>query len=670
MTETKLQNNADLDERNIAATDLKAAEDKIQSLCVTHAGTFVAVERRGAALTASLKNLLSALDVASPRIEEAKENLEMDNGNDGNESSSGGNSMAILAEKHRMRRRTLLQHSSLLELLELPSLMDACVRGQLYEEGLSIASFANTLERKHLKLSASSSGSSGSAEKKQHDDDAQKDNPIVGNIVKEVRKREADLRRHLLHRLRSDVTMPQCLEIVTALRRLNGVEIERSSRESATTGLNALDLEKVHEAMEWRLQVNFLEARDVWLEGNTVSSNHSSLVGLVAQNNRKQLSKRLAMPSGNTEQLLDSIDVYRTRCFEIATQFLAIFRSSTSGSLKFTATNDKASQLLSMWTTRRIDTFLHQKLSTKYLPLITDTSSLRDVLDSVTFFATSMGRIGSNFSPLLPSIFTPCLLSIVTTHWNNGLNTFQDTLKVCRDAGIASPLYNSREVISPIGTNVDEGTDTIGNGGSSAKTPSPPRQLLSLPPLARLVNAFLTGLNELRRCSLASSFPKLRLHFREAFLKKATMILNENERAVLKPGFLSKGEEAGKLRSVAVEMKEEFEGCVEPYLTSALEVSLGSYEVILAKETFVTTETMNNNDDAHVEDEKERELEDMILEEKTNDNTNADEDISVGDDTTGAELDTIQESMTPVDTHEEAELHVVEDKGNVASFES
>jgi len=37
-------------------------------------------------------------------------------------------SLTALSEKHRVRRRTLLKHSSLLELLELPSLMDARVR--------------------------------------------------------------------------------------------------------------------------------------------------------------------------------------------------------------------------------------------------------------------------------------------------------------------------------------------------------------------------------------------------------------------------------------------------------------------------------------------------------------------------------------------------------------
>lgn len=37
----------------------------------------------------------------------------------------------------------------LVELLEVPQLMDACVRSDLLEEALSIATFASTLERRH-----------------------------------------------------------------------------------------------------------------------------------------------------------------------------------------------------------------------------------------------------------------------------------------------------------------------------------------------------------------------------------------------------------------------------------------------------------------------------------------------------------------------------------------
>lgn len=267
------------DERRVAEIESKVAEEKLQSLCASHAATFVAVETRGAALTSSLKQLLSALNEANPRIEKSKCNLEL---NDADESN-----VIALADKHKLRRRTLLHHSSLLELLELPNLMDACVRGHLYEEALSIAGHANTLERRHLKASSTSFGNSNEFKK----------NPVVANVVNEVRKRESDLRRHLLHRLRLDVTMPQSLEVITALRRLNGVELERASQNNVG---GVEDVEKLHQELEWQLKVQFLESRDIWLESNTD----------ISMGKNKKIN---VAPSGQAERLLDSIDIFRTR---------------------------------------------------------------------------------------------------------------------------------------------------------------------------------------------------------------------------------------------------------------------------------------------------------------------------------------------------------------------
>jgi hypothetical protein len=251
---------SDVDERTVAKAALEAAEEQLRSLCASHAGTFVSVERRGHALESSLKDLLASVQDVESQISNAQHALEQEE-----ESES---SLAALSEKHRVRRRTLLQHSSLLELLELPSLMDACVRSNLYEEALSIAAFANTLERRHTEK-----------------------NEVVLKVIAQVRSRQSDLRRHLLHCLKGYVTMPECLEIVTALRRLNSIDLERQSE---------TNLERVHSAMELSLQVDFLEARDAWLDQPADST---SLPGV----------GRSKIPVHSSEQLLDTIERYRTR---------------------------------------------------------------------------------------------------------------------------------------------------------------------------------------------------------------------------------------------------------------------------------------------------------------------------------------------------------------------
>lgn len=254
---------ADADERLVAKAALDAAEERLQSLCAEFAGTFVSVERRGAALEAALKDLLATVKTVETQVATAQQALEQEE-----ESES---SLAALSEKHRVRRRTLLQHSSLLELLELPSLMDACVRSNLYDEALSIAAFANTLERRHTEK-----------------------NEVVLKVIAQVRSRQGDLRRHLLHCLKNQVTMPECLEIVTALRRLNSIDLERQSE---------TNLERVHSAMELSLQVDFLEARDAWLDQPAVTA---TLPGL-----GRSSSSKIAINS--SEQLLDTIERYRTR---------------------------------------------------------------------------------------------------------------------------------------------------------------------------------------------------------------------------------------------------------------------------------------------------------------------------------------------------------------------
>jgi hypothetical protein len=102
---------SDLDERLLAQSALEAAEDALQSLCASQAGTFVQVERRGKALQEGLHNLLEHLEVVQASTTEANAWLQQDEHATGDDDAEPRPTLAVLAEQHRVRRRTLLQHS-------------------------------------------------------------------------------------------------------------------------------------------------------------------------------------------------------------------------------------------------------------------------------------------------------------------------------------------------------------------------------------------------------------------------------------------------------------------------------------------------------------------------------------------------------------------------------
>jgi len=122
-----------------------------------------------------------------------------------------------IAKERKTNRLMLTHHKELVELLEVPQLMDTLVRNGFYEQALELQSFALNLGRLHQKL------------------------PIVQSIVEEVNQTAKAMRLQLLQLLQSDVQLAVCLRAVGYLRRLE-------------------------DNTEEELRTCFLECRDKWLQ--------------------------------------------------------------------------------------------------------------------------------------------------------------------------------------------------------------------------------------------------------------------------------------------------------------------------------------------------------------------------------------------------------------------
>jgi len=236
-----------------------------------------------------------------------------------------------ISRHRRLTSLTLAKHTSLLEVLELPQLMETVVRNQHYEEALQLHSYVTKLCKKQPNVK------------------------ILEDIATAVTASMRLMLQQLLGQLRAPVQLPQCLKVISFLRRMDVFG-------------------------ETELRLKFLQARESWL--------NSVVAGVPKDDPYLHLTR--------------TMEVLRVHLFDIVTQYRSIFSDDGDHLIGVASENNFDNRLLfTSWLSKKVQEFLKILAS----DLESGINSFESILGQAMYFGLSFSRVGFDFRPLLAPIF-------------------------------------------------------------------------------------------------------------------------------------------------------------------------------------------------------------------------------------------------------------------------
>jgi hypothetical protein len=519
--------------------------------------------------------------------------------------------LARLHSEHTRLRRSLMQHNSLLELLEAPSVMEACVRSGLLDEALDVADYASGLFFTHklwaaalegateaasgevpppssplAQRAASASGGGGGGGGSAAD--------IVRQVVVEIRALAGDVRDSILAQLAGGrVTLPLALKLLGHLRRLytqqalarkrsgahlaaaataasaasssagaaapaaarNGASSSSSSPAPASLDASAFAITPDEDAsIVRRVRREFLGARDAWHRAELDAiPRHNSYQYVSAGRPPKELTdRRGCWRAGNTTrahlfpppaiptrpiwiptpplQILRVVEAQRSQWADIASQYAAVCStirpqhtaasgggsgdsgggsgqppaggaaaSAAAAAAALAADQASARALLSTWAAGRTAWFLRQL--TAAVGAVDNGANLASLLAQSTYAARRAGRLGADYSHLLPPIFTARARALFSDRLRASAATFRDDVsswawayKLGHDPNNATTTSSTTPTAAAGGASKDAAAPS-----SEPPTPlAPPLSLMRFQPLAELTNGLLLAYTAVR----------------------------------------------------------------------------------------------------------------------------------------------------------------------------
>ncbi|WWC68926.1 uncharacterized protein I206_102862 [Kwoniella pini CBS 10737] len=383
----------------LISAETSTVESDLINLCFREYPTFISVHKCSSAVSSAFDDFsgsLGKLIDAIPSLEDECKAFSTSTG-----SIQNVRGKAALVQEHQ---------DKLMDLLELPQLMETCVRNGYYQEAMELLNHCRSLASKYPFV------------------------PLIQDVNKEVEGILQLMLAQLLALLREPVKLPALVKTVSFLRRMD-----------------ALDQNE--------LGLIFISSR--------------------YHNYRTQLTLIDRDKADPVRYLRKYIDLFREHVYDIIAQFTAIFLEispSEVAAIHITSFADQAVTDL-------------VELVTAYIPRIaSDSGSMSSILVQLGYCAMSFSRVGLDFAPLVSASFASTVIS-----------TFSQSLATASN-DFGSILRNSAKAVLPP-SQILVVAEHIAHIVSS---PTSPPALPSIdtishyPPLATLMNAYISAFNSLR----------------------------------------------------------------------------------------------------------------------------------------------------------------------------
>lgn len=430
---------------SVLSSETSLLISELTSLCHASHSTFLLLHDTSKTLDTSFSSLSSSIDSllsTIPSLHTSTQNFTQ--------------STKPILEERRKASLILDQQEKLLDLLEIPTLIDTCARNGLYQDAMELWTHASTLLQQFK-------ATGGEVEKL----------GILRSLEKEIEGSIRLMLGALIDSLRGPAKLPALHRVVGFLRSMSG----------------------------WRedeLAILFLSCRGSYIEGlhNLNEVTHS---GTGPRDGRDDTAKYLR----------SYIEVFREGIYDVVTAYTAIFIDHHSAHSPSTELLRELRFLLATFTGGHVSVLLSTLSS--HLPAIQDFTSLSSLLTPLTYCGTAFARIGLDFRPLLSAPFEQAVFSNVKAAMEEATKTFIGSILDNEKANIkaSSWLVPSTSTNHANRTSLPTIPDSLELEQPTATHFPPPQVLTFSPPLATLLNAHLTTFNSLRLLPILSLLPSI-----------------------------------------------------------------------------------------------------------------------------------------------------------------